>query len=33
MINYTGAQAVPYDLTEDKDLKFDPEKILIFNNR
>jgi|TARA_B110000211_G_scaffold222627_1_gene271543 aspartate aminotransferase len=28
MINYTGAKAVPYDLTEDKDLKFDPEKIL-----
>ena len=28
MINYTGATAVPYDLTEDKDLKFDPEKIL-----
>ncbi|MDC0409652.1 pyridoxal phosphate-dependent aminotransferase [Pelagibacteraceae bacterium] len=28
MINYTGAQAVPYDLTEDKELQFDPEKIL-----
>ena len=28
MINYTGAKAVPYDLTEDKDLKFNPEKIL-----
>ena len=28
MINYTGATAVPYDLTEDKDLKFNPEKIL-----
>ena len=28
MINYTGAKAVPYDLTEDKDLQFDPEKIL-----
>ena len=28
MINYTGSAAVPYDLTEDKDLKFDPEKIL-----
>ena len=28
MINYTGSKAVPYDLTEDKDLKFDPEKIL-----
>ena len=28
MINYTGAKPVPYDLTEDKDLKFDPEKIL-----
>jgi aspartate aminotransferase len=28
MINYTGSTAIPYDLTEDKDLKFDPEKIL-----
>jgi len=28
MINYTGSTAVSYDLTEDKDLKFDPEKIL-----
>ena len=28
MINYTGAKAVPYDLTEDKELKFNPEKIL-----
>ena len=28
MINYTGAKAVPYDLTEDKDLKFSAEKIL-----
>ena len=28
MINYTGSKAVPYDLTKDKDLKFDPEKIL-----
>ena len=28
MINYTGSKAVPYDLTEDKDLKFDPEKVL-----
>ena len=28
LINYTGSTAVPYDLTEDKDLKFDPEKIL-----
>ena len=28
MINYTGAKAVPYDLTKEKDLKFDPEKIL-----
>ena len=26
MINYTGAKAVPYDLTIEKDLKFDPEK-------
>jgi len=28
MINYSGSKAVSYDLTEDKDLKFDPEKIL-----
>ena len=28
MINYTGSKAVPYDLTENKDLKFDTEKIL-----
>ena len=28
MINYTGAKSVPYDLTKEKDLKFDPEKIL-----
>ena len=28
MINYSGAKAVPYDLTEDKDLKFSAEKIL-----
>ena len=28
MINYTGATPVPYDLTEDKDLKFNPDKIL-----
>ena len=28
MINYTGSTAIPYDLTKDKDLKFDPEKIL-----
>ena len=28
MINYTGAKAVPYSLLEDKDLKFDPDKIL-----
>ncbi len=28
MINYTGSTAIPYDLTEDKDLKFNPEKIL-----
>jgi aspartate aminotransferase len=28
MINYTGSKAVPYDLTQDKDLKFNPEKIL-----
>ena len=28
MINYTGAKAVPYDILKEKDLKFDPEKIL-----
>ena len=28
MNNYTGSTSVPYDLTEDKDLKFNPEKIL-----
>ena len=28
MINYTGAKAVPYDLTKDKDLKFSAETIL-----
>ena len=28
MINYSGAKAVPYDLTEDKDLKFTADKIL-----
>ena len=28
MINYTGSTSVPYDLTEDKDLKFNAEKIL-----
>ena len=28
MINYTGSKAVPYNLLDNKDLKFDPEKIL-----
>ena len=28
MINFTGAKAVPYNLLENKDQKFDPEKIL-----
>ena len=28
MINYTGSTAVPYDLTEDKDLRFNADKIL-----
>ncbi|MDB4066061.1 aminotransferase class I/II-fold pyridoxal phosphate-dependent enzyme [Candidatus Pelagibacter sp.] len=28
MINYTGSTAVPYDLTEDKDLKLSADKIL-----
>jgi len=32
MINYTGAKAVPYNLLENKDLKFDPEKILSLIN-
>ena len=33
MINYTGAKAVPYDLLENKDLKFDPEKIISLINK
>jgi aspartate aminotransferase len=28
MINYTGSTAVPYDLTEDNDLKFSADKVL-----
>ena len=28
MINYTGSTSIPYDLTEDKDLKFSADKIL-----
>ena len=28
MINFTGSTSVPYDLTEDKDLKFSADKIL-----
>ena len=28
MINYTGSTSVPYNLLENKDLKFDPEKSL-----
>ncbi|MDC0216216.1 pyridoxal phosphate-dependent aminotransferase [Candidatus Pelagibacter sp.] len=32
MINYTGSTAVPYDLTEDKDLKFNISKILSLIN-
>ena len=32
MINYTGSTAIPYDLTEDKDLKFNAEKILSLIN-
>jgi len=32
MINYTGSKAVPYNLLENKDLKFDPEKILSLIN-
>ena len=32
MINYTGSKAVSYDLLGDKDLKFDPEKILSLIN-
>ena len=32
MINYTGAKAVPYNILDNKDLKFDPEKILSLIN-
>ena len=32
MINYTGAKAVPYSILDNKDLKFDPEKILSLIN-
>jgi len=32
MINYTGAKAVPYNLTEKKDLSINPEKILSLIN-
>ena len=32
MINYTGAKAIPYNLLENKDQKFDPEKILSLIN-
>ena len=32
MINYTGAKAVSYSILDNKDLKFDPEKILSLIN-
>ena len=32
MINYTGSKAVPYSILDNKDLKFDPEKILSLIN-
>ena len=32
MINYTGAKAVPYNLTEKKDLSIDPDKVLSLIN-
>jgi len=32
MINYTGAKAVPFNLTENKDLKIDPDKVLSLIN-
>ncbi|MDC0200433.1 pyridoxal phosphate-dependent aminotransferase [Candidatus Pelagibacter sp.] len=32
MINYTGSKAVPYNLLDEKDQKFDPEKILSLIN-
>jgi len=33
MINYTGAKAVPYDLTKNKDFSINPEKILSLINK
>ncbi len=32
MINYTGAKAVPYSILDNKDLKFDPDKVLSLIN-
>ena len=32
MINYTGAKAVPFNLTEKKDLSINPDKILSLIN-
>ena len=32
MINYTGAKAVPFNLTENKDLSIDPDKVLSLIN-
>ena len=32
MINYTGSKSVPYDLTKDKNLKFNPKEILSLIN-
>ena len=33
MINYTGAKAVPYDLTKNKDFSINPEKIMSLINK
>ncbi len=33
MINYTGAKAVPYDMTENKDFSINPDKILSLINK
>ena len=32
MINYTGAKAIPYNLTENKDFSIDPDKVLSLIN-
>ena len=33
MINYTGAKAVPFNLTENKDFSINPDKILSLINK